>query len=152
MVMKHLAYILAALVLAASCRSTDPVRDLLLARTANLAAPADVTYDAPNSNATVLAVYWDATSALENGAVEFHIDVATDEFFFSGDGGTLITRDVPVSSSPNDAIMITGLTSGQSYFIRVAAVYPGPSRSEWAYLNGADGKPVAVIPGKGLVE
>ena len=67
-------------------------------------------------------------------------------------GGTLITRELPVSSSPNDAIMITGLTSGQSYFIRVAAVYPGPSRSEWAYLNGADGKPVAVIPGKGLVE
>ena len=150
--MKNFAYILAALLLAASCRSSDPVRDLLLARTANLAAPEDVTYDAPNSKATVLAVYWDATSALENGAVEFHIDVATDEFFFSGDGGTLITRAVPVSSSPNDAIMITGLTSGEPYYVRVAAVYPGPSKSEWAYLNGTDGKPVAVIPGKGLVE
>ena len=84
--------------------------------------------------------------------MEFHIDVATDEFFFSGDGGTLISKDIPVSSSPNDAVLITGLTSGQSYFIRVAAIYPGPSKSEWAYLSGTDGKPVAVIPGQGLVE
>jgi hypothetical protein len=149
--MKRFAYI-AAILIAVSCGTRDPVRDLLLARTANLSAPESVTYDAPNSTATVLAVYWDATRALESGAVEFHIDVATDEFFFSGDGGTLITRDLPVSSSPNDAIMITGLTSGQSYFIRVAAVYPGPSKSEWAYLNGSNGKPVAVIPGTGLVE
>jgi hypothetical protein len=150
--MKRFAYIVAALLLAASCGTKDPVRDLLLERTASLSAPESVTYDAPNSTATVLAIYWDATKALENGAVEFHVDVATDEFFFSGDGGTLITRDIPVSSSPNDAIMITGLTSGQSYFVRVAAVYPGPSKSEWAYLNGANGKPVAVIPGTGLVE
>lgn len=150
--MKRFAYIVAAFLLAASCGTKDPVRDLLLERTASLSAPESVTYDAPNSKPTVLAIYWDATKALENGAVEFHVDVATDEFFFSGDGGTLITRDIPVSSSPNDAIMITGLTSGQSYFVRVAAVYPGPSKSEWAYLNGANGKPVAVIPGTGLVE
>ncbi len=136
---------------ASSCGSSDPVRDLLLERTANLAAPEQLTYDGPNSTATVLAVYWDATEALKNGATEFRIDVATDEFFFSGDGGTLISRSLPVSSSPNDAIMITGLTSGQSYYVRVAAIYPGPSRSEWAYLNGADGKPAAVIPGQGVI-
>lgn len=152
--MKRFVNLAAALLLlvSVSCGTKDPVRDLLLERTANLSAPEQVTYDAPNSTATVLAVYWDATAALDNGAVEFRIDVATDEFFFSGDGGTLITKDLPVSSSPNDAIMITGLTSGQSYFIRVAAIYPGPSKSEWAYLNGTDGKPVAVIPGQGLVE
>ena len=152
--MKRLVYMVAAVLIAvaASCGTKDPVRDMLLERTASLSAPGQVTYDGPNSTATVLAIYWDATSALASGAVEFHIDVATDEFFFSGDGGTLISKVVPVSSSPNDAIMITGLTSGQSYYVRVAAVYPGPSKSEWAYLSGADGKPVAVIPGKGLVE
>ena len=135
---------------AASCTSSDPVRDLLLERTANLSAPEQLTYDAPNSTATVLAIYWDASAPLKNGAVEFHVDVATDEFFFSGDGGTLISKVIPVSSSPNDAVMITGLTSGQPYYVRVAAIYPGPSKSEWTYLNGADGKPAAVIPGTGL--
>ena len=135
-----------------SCKVSDPVRDALLARTDALTPPMAVTYDAKNSFSGGLAVYWNASAPIENGALSFQVQVSVDEYFFSGDGGTLIEKTVNVSSSPNDAIIITGLTAGQSYFLRVAAVYPGPSKSEWAYLSDTNGKTVAVIPGTGIVE
>ena len=130
-----------------SCQTHDPVRDMLLQLTSDLTPPESVAYDAPNSTATILSVYWDAATPMSFGAVEFCVEAATDEFFFSGEGGSLLSRTVPVSSSPNDAVMITGVTEGQAYYVRVAAVYPGPSKSEWTYLCGTDGKPAAVIPG-----
>lgn len=135
-----------------SCKTQDPVRDALLSRSGELVAPMAVTYDAKNSFAGALAVYWNASAPIEDGAISFQVQVSSDEYFFSGEGGTLIEKTVNVSSSPNDATIITGLTAGQSYFLRVAAVYPGPSRSEWSYLSNAAGKTVAVIPGVGLVE
>ena len=151
--MKKILYLMAAsIALFLSCQHPDPVRDALLARAGNLAVPREVTYDAVNSTDRILAVYWNATAALDGGAVSFTVQVSTDAYFFDGDGGSLISRQILVSDSPNDAIMVTGLTAGESYFLRVAAVYPGPARSEWVYLSGADGKPVAVIPGSGLVE
>lgn len=142
--------ILAAVVLllsAVSCQTHDPVRDMLLQLTSDLTPPESVAYDAPNSTATILSVYWDAATPMSFGAVEFCVEAATDEFFFSGEGGSLISCTVPVSSSPNDAVMLTGVTEGQAYYVRVAAVYPGPSKSDWTYLRDADGKLVAVIPG-----
>lgn len=144
-----LALCLACLV---SCKTQDPVRDALLARSGELVAPMAVTYDAKNSYAGALAVYWNASAPIEDGALSFLVQVSTDEYFFSGEGGTLIEKTVNVSSSPNDATIITSLTAGQSYFLRVAAVYPGPSRSEWTYMSDASGKTVAVIPGVGIVE
>ena len=144
-----LAVCLACLV---SCNVLDPVRDALLAKTDALTPPMAVTYDAKNSTSSALAVYWNASAPIENGALSFQVQVSTDEYFFSGEGGSLIDKTVNVSSSPNDAIIITGLTANQSYFLRVAAIYPGPSKSEWAYLSDASGKTVAVIPGTGIVE
>lgn len=148
---KPLIFLAAAAALLFSCRDSDPVREALLKRSENLSAPASVTYDAPNSTNVSLAVYWDATEPINNGAISFLVQVSNDEYFFNGDGGSLIERTVDISSSPNDAVIIGGLTSGQSYFLRVAATYPGPSRSDWAYLSDASGKTSAVIPGTGLV-
>lgn len=151
--MKRFVFIIAALLsMLSACSNPDPVREALLKRSGELAAPKSVTYDGENSAAQMLAVYWDGEQAIKDGAVSFEIQVSTDEFFFSGEGGTLITKTLGISSSPNDAVIISGLTAGQEYFLRVAAVYPGPSKSEWAYLSNDSGKTCAVIPGKGLVE
>lgn len=149
---KPLVFLAAAAALLLSCQNSDPVREALLKRTENLSAPGSVTYDAPNSTNVSLAVYWDATEPIENGAVSFLVQVSNDEYFFNGDGGSLIEKTVDISSSPNDAVTIGGLTSGESYFLRVAAAYPGPSRSEWTYLSDETGKTSAVIPGTGLVK
>jgi len=149
--MKKLLILLAAsAALLLSCRNSDPVRDALLERTENLSAPGSVTYDAPNSTSTSLAVYWDASVPLENGAISFLVQASTDEYFYGGDGGALVEMTVDTSSSPNDAVIITGLADGEAYFLRVASVYPGPSQSEWAYLTDNSGKTAAVIPGKGF--
>jgi len=147
---KLLILFAAAAALLLSCRTSDPVRDALLERTENLSAPGAVTYDAPNSTSESLAVYWDASAPLGNGAISFLVQVSTDEYFYGGDGGSLIEKTVDTSSSPNDAVILTGLTAGQAYYLRVLAVYPGPSRSEWTYLTDNTGKTAAVIPGKGF--
>lgn len=139
---------LAAFALCCSCTNSDPVRDALLARNATLACVSDVGYDAAGSSATSISVYWDASEPITMGAVSFKIQLSTDEYFFTGEGGTVIDGTVNISEFPNDAIRFTGLTAGQSYFVRVAAVYPGPSTTAWVYLSDSNGQPVAVTPGK----
>jgi len=149
---KYLAIILAAaLSLLVSCENSDPVREALLKRNDSLPAPSAVSYDPVESSSTVLSIYWDAEAALEHGAIHFEIQASTDEYFFDGEGSTLISKTLAANASPNDAVMLSGVSANEEYFVRVSAVYPGPARSEWSFICASDGTPVAVVPGKGPV-
>lgn len=137
------------------CQHQDPVRDALIERAGNLATVSDVTYDASASTATTLSVYWDITDAIKAGASSFKVVVSEELFEFSdAEAGASNSKSFEVKSnaSPNDALRISGIVSGTPYYIKVAAVYPGPSTSAWVYLLGEDGEPAQVIAGQGIVK
>lgn len=135
-----------------SCENQDPVREEMLRRSANLPVVTDVGYDDQSSTSTSLAIYWEAQKAIDAGAISFSIQLSEDEYFFEGEGSTLKTYERKVSEYPSDAILISSLTSGQEYYVRVASVYIGPNRTEWANLCDSLGRQAPVIPGKGIVE
>ena len=155
--MKKLILAISIAAIALSCTKSDPVRDALLEKAGNLATVSDIQYDADYSNSTVLGLFWDNEAALDCGASSFSIVVSEEMFEFTDESGAsnALTFTVKSSDVPNNAIMIAssqGLVSGTAYYVKIAAVYPGPSKSAYVYLLGEDGQPAKVIAGKGIQE
>lgn len=155
--MKKLILAISIAAIAMSCTKSDPVRDALLEKAGNLATVSDIQYDADYSTSTVLGLFWDNEAALDCGASSFSIVVSEEMFEFTDESGAsnALTYTVKSSDVPNNAIMIAdrdGLVSGTAYYVKIAAVYPGPSKSAYVYLLGEDGQPAKVIAGKGIQE
>lgn len=138
------------------CQHQDPVRDALIEKAGNLATVSDITYDAAYSSSKVLSIYWNPESAINAGASSFKIVVSEELFEFSdaeAGASNSKTYEVKANATPNDALRITSdIVEGTPYYIKVAAVYPGPSTSAWVYLLGEDGEPAPVVAGQGIVK
>lgn len=152
--MKRIICALSLVLALSACTKSDPVREALVEKSNNLATVSDVTYDDLYSTSSLLSVFWVPDAAIEAGASSFTIVVSEEMFEFTDEDGAsnALTFSVRAKDLPNNAIMISnGLVAGTGYYVKIAAVYPGPAKSEWVYLLGPDGKPAKVVPGVGII-
>jgi len=110
--------------------------------------PTGLSFDATNSSATVLAVYWDAREALAAGATSFTVQTPP-----TVNGGDSYDNTVSQTLSKNsicDAAAFNKLTAGNTYYIRVRANYPNSVYSKWVYINVND-EPAQYEMGAGFI-
>ena len=113
----------------------------------SLARPENLQYDEVNSTDTDLSVYWDATKALNSGAVSFTVELVKDKIGLDVNPPSQI---VLKSDAINDAAIFSGFKKGQKYHVRARANYHDAKYSDWTWIMTGDS--LAVIRfGAGIV-
>ena len=116
----------------------------------SLPVPQKFTYDAENSNATTIAVYWDAAAAVKAGATGFTVQIPTGKT--NGDNyDNTQSQTISTSASVYDAAIFSNLTEYDRHYVRVRANYPMSKYSEWVYL-GLNGGATTFEVGYGFID
>lgn len=111
----------------------------------------DLAYDDINSSKDALAFTWDASEAVAAGATSFTVQLMkTTDGSDATNYDNSLSQTIQVTDSPNDAVIISGHSSGQKYTVRARANYPRSIYSDWIWLQNGSEKAVVKV-GAGVV-
>lgn len=148
--MKSTKSLLAALVLVASVTVGCKKEITATGIDPSKPAPKEFTYDEIMSSSTAIAVYWDGSEAVANGATGFTVQIPTElnngDVYDSQVSQTLLT-----SASVYEAATFSNLAEYERHYVRVRANYPNSVYSEWVYLT-LNGEPAPFEVGYGFID
>ena len=118
----------------------------------NLPGTEGLAYDEVNSSSTIISLTWNADKAIAAGAKSFTVQL-TKSLTLGGDVYATTSQTFSVSDDGiNNAVMFSSLKSGDRYYARARANYPGSRMSDWVYVCKPDSVnvPAVLMVGTGI--